>query len=1132
MNEQSIIIPIDIQTLVVPVDGKMQKLNLDSRFNDTNVLGIDQQFNLDDLFDSKKKGTFKKGIHLHWRLPKILRHGISNAQDEMEFPTVPNRWMVIRYQTNINDPKAIPAKAWLIKSDDSADNAQKSANWVVMDEIYEGVEDGYLSQNQGYVFKTIGSNEVWNNEYKDEAANEISLSSVGAANPYFSFIYDDSVDVFGFHDSMDDTSFEDTYTYVVTGWYSNLKNDPMHSETTMNEDLVAKIKKLWQTKTSDTIAKRSIFSTTVHSVLWQENTGSGISNAEVGVVLGNNSTEALSRLIVEQNKNRLIDIDGNIEDYLNALQNHLLENDNDLPDSQTLQAENFKRQFVPRNRGLYWELKKIEQEQALQNEQTKPYFPQDIALVKTLKTLNNYQLSYNEIQQLLLSLQQSFYFDWYKKVLVQTSDIIGYDNTNLNKLLDANLAKMKEEIESKRIELKVLQGQISDQMAIIDQMQFVLTPLRDKSNTTYELIKRAEENYYEPNDPAILLYGEGLGNMSGFNQDVRDIVKCRYENEIHKVLNVNNKNWESKDIFAINGVVIKHSDIPSQTIEDLLFEALLLDSKLADFTAINIDGTGKDKGSQVINDIVNNDVEPAQKALLADIEDYAFQKHIQAWQPVFLLWEVDYITEENEQSTTCRGFIPLTNGVSKNLSQLLSKDTPEKYQQVIAQNLSGLHRQLVAQIQVLQLPPLSYKMDSGNFSTEMKLDKDVLSIIDNTNSNAYHLACNPSQSVFSPVRKGYLKINKLSLIDGFGQEKIVINTVVQKDILLPNSKTSKSNENILLDNKIVQPARIAFQWINETKERLYQDTGKLDHPIVGWFVPNFLDNMLMVYDKQGHELKGLRLISDGNKLEEYYPENEGTLSVADIEAERQKMMPEVIQKILDGLDIKSFMKTTQEVKKKLAGSKVRTDLSAVSLLYGNPVAIANAELSIELLGEAYQNQQWSAIDTPNTGGIYEQEIEVTIGNKKTKEDGLVGFYLNDDYTKLYDSETTVKLKVGSDPINITVLMTAGTSFCIDAHPFLPTKLIQLFPHAVEELTQDINISFMLSPFLANKNRQSVPVPMTQNKWMWVHKSAVDVWEPPKAVVAGSQEDTYDIAGSQLYEGWVKMALFNQPKSKV
>ena len=55
------------------------------------------------------------GVHLHWTLPKSLRHGHQQANSDVDFPLVPDRWVILRAFTDENN-QTVQHTAWILES--------------------------------------------------------------------------------------------------------------------------------------------------------------------------------------------------------------------------------------------------------------------------------------------------------------------------------------------------------------------------------------------------------------------------------------------------------------------------------------------------------------------------------------------------------------------------------------------------------------------------------------------------------------------------------------------------------------------------------------------------------------------------------------------------------------------------------------------------------------------------------------------------------------------------------------------------------------------------------------------------------------------------------------------------------
>lgn len=65
-------------------------------------------------FDTQSHSAPQHGVHLHWALPDALTHSIQQANGSFNFPFVPNRWLVVRFNTTDNQ---WGMKAWVVQSD-------------------------------------------------------------------------------------------------------------------------------------------------------------------------------------------------------------------------------------------------------------------------------------------------------------------------------------------------------------------------------------------------------------------------------------------------------------------------------------------------------------------------------------------------------------------------------------------------------------------------------------------------------------------------------------------------------------------------------------------------------------------------------------------------------------------------------------------------------------------------------------------------------------------------------------------------------------------------------------------------------------------------------------------------------
>jgi hypothetical protein len=1076
----TLIIPISAQVLVVPDSLQIQSLGSRLNNHQNTIVGKELQYDIDAFF-KKPELTRDKGVHLHWRIPALLRHGITDKDNkDVTFPPAPNRWMVVRYQTDIDKDKtkAIPAKVWVVKSDvvnQGADN-----NWM------------HLQGNE-LAFCSAGETTSIDTAYIEvDGYDHVKLHAVAATNPFFSMVYDDSGRMFGLYDDMDGLAYDTQWSYVITGWYSSPEDDPLYPQTKVHKYIVSKVKSQWKGWTTSTTV--SLFHHTIFGVQWRDNVKNGVPEGDVNVCLGQNHADALAAMVRHTYK-----VTGTnqelIESHINALMNNLLEDEKNQPSVEKLKDENHTRLFTPRNSGLRWEIVKKEQDNGASPDEKLPFFPQDEKLLPLLWSINDIQMSLNHDQAVLSGLQQEYYFACYH--------ILGYES------FEKQQSKRLNELEEQVAQLKT---NISNHVSTVNQLQQAIQDQllgNDATAGHYELQEISDHVYWHPSDPAVILYGDGVGTVEKPREDLNTDIMCQPSEFVFADLKI--ENYTYADIFVHDKEHVLIGSDRQSIIDQLVKNAIMTDPGMAVIIALQGDDQ-KEKNDAVIQERKNAIIRPAQSAFLKQFGDSHYSTYIQAWEPVFLAWKLTYSHEGDAgKSVVCKGLSPMTDSVYQHFKVLANDNKCGRF---ISQNLSGFHKFLLSMEPCLQLPPLL-----TDDIVKSIIDTHSMDVLDGS-SEAYALA--PLlNSFFSPYRKGSISIQHLSLIDGFGQEKTIIFDRSSKDIVLPIALgTKKKSEDLIqLPERIIQPCRLVWHWVSNSGQTLYQDTGKMAHPVLGWLVPNLLDNMLMVYNDKGHEIMGIRIINR-EKVKEYFGNESG----------EETLDPRFLT-IINNLDIDHFLKIAYQKQKKITKRKY-INQSAVSMMYGAPVAVATGRISFDILGQPINNP--NEVDTRDLGNMNEATLSFSLGGLNKNDDGMIGYFLNGDaqmHTPDQPSYHAVDVMNPKD-FSVIALINVDAGFHIgERDGKLPTQYVELFAHTIEELTQDIKISFLMCPFMSDKNKSYVPTPYTpESSWQWIHKSGVKVWEKPDAIQYTKPPHHFDYANQYFYEGWIKMHNIQKNKN--
>jgi len=1132
--------------------------------------------------DSNRSVKLEKGIHLHWSLPKALKHSFIKEGGDAKFPYAPNRWMVVRILTD-KGIKDMPSRMWIIKSDENntIKNNKPEPNWIVL-------------KDNKFTFKNLGQAIEWTDKFEDKITEPV-LTGVGAADPYFSSFYPSSRNVFGFHDDMKDIDSDCTMTYVVNGWYSDPDQDPLSvpnftgkpetAEQVSKHQELEWFKQQWNYIEGE-YPDSCLLHSSITSIVWNERLKSGVPDGEVQVYAGNTGIESLSAQIIKSNS---VEKTG-IEELLNALQYQLLEDKENEPGLAAIKKEIHKRGFSPKNRNLFWEIVRTEADDKHleEKQEERPHFPENRVLLQDLKDLNAAQIGKNGIDRAILSLEQEYYFLWYKQAnkTVNNYQIKDFDYEGSRK-------KIIEKIVAAKVDRDLFATEINRHVSALNSYKEL-----SGANAEFELREKLEDRFWEPTDPVLLLCGPGVGNMEKpVFQTANNEINCRTADQI--LTNLQLKVPYAGIFIPVNISTAEFSvpkldasandKIPLEELKALVYETLILDPSLALDIALEAYnkaqlGEEKDKKSEIIisfsNDVIKAQSNPVYAGNAAPHERFAITKWKQAWTPLFMAWDVVYTPHDQDikdmdllentgkwkledglyfknqtakgtgQAISIQGISPFSNSVSANLKRMVPDSISKKYGDLnlIAQSLSGLHKYLLMQRPDIQLPPLNYNSDEDyNFNSDYLIDQGELKMI---GEEGYLLGSNPGTingkdaNIFNPLRSGVLRIKNLSIVDVFGQSKKV---VVDNDKANPEvicSVTLKGAEKdgaavIPLPPRIIQPSRLQFNWLNPGDKVIYQDTGKMDSPILGWLVPNYLDNNILVYDGEGNEVVMLQIVSDiteekGLKLVKNPFPGSDVLPVLTINPQLQRMLDTVNK----GSIASGIMDLAYKINLNITGGNALQNNTA-ALLCGQPLALVRCSIQLESLGLPYFNQRWDKSGKEDTGNIETVKFPLDLGNYMLEKDGLLGYFTDTDdhsfYTtanapdfkfskseSFFKSNNTLKIAINQDPLKVTLLMDPSAGVHLSTG-ILPTKFVELFNHNTSRLLSGLNISFMVAPFIADKADPGIPIPGSINAdWKWTHKSDVTTWQNDADIAEGKNKQISGFKKQQVYEGWLRL----------
>lgn len=1150
----------------------------------------------------------EKGIHLHWTLPKAFRHSFLDEGTETEFPFAPDRWMILRIQTNtgITD---LPSRTWIVESDfeNATENLQTGDASLKPNIVVVGTH--------ALAFKNIGRS-ISYDQYKNTVSKSF-LTAVAPANVGFSSFYPGCRNVFGFHDNLDDLTGDCELTYVVTGWFNNPAADPLaplNFEGIAQTDTQKRRKKeldwfreQWHYQ-GENYPDSCLLHTAVHSVKWNKKESvPAIPLGPVAVYAGNTSIEALSASI-----RREISIKKPaIEELLNALQYQLLEDDHTQPTLASIKEDIHKRGFSTRNGGTIWQINRVENQdkQTPDPNGSSDNFPANTNILADLRALNIVQQQINRLTLETLSWQQEYYLLWNKQAqkIVNTKKNTPIPGFSISEYTDAR-KDARDIIEQNLGE----GGLIRSLQTQADSLKYKLNKYDELkgSPAAFELIEKPDDRFWEPNEPVLLLSGSGIGNTDSISgPGSKKNIDCRTIGQVMTKLELTVISGVEKiavivpvSSFSIPGInALSASIIPAaEEIKKITYESLLFNHSLAltiSLLAYNLAqlGEGKDIDSTEIKEFASTLFTRGQKILAKEIDadtrntaihspaSHSVNKWKQPWSPLMMVygtkffpanpdllnldlaadtahWKLEdnlFFKNQSSNLTETKNLIPFYNtspfssAVFSNLKRLLPSEITDRYgaQNLIAQSLSGLNKVLLQQNPVIQLPPLIYDIPKKlyRYHTDFVIDQAELKDI---GSDGYRLGSLPGDidgnvpAPFYPFRSGWVQIVSLSIIDAFGQEqKVITGSSTPGIVTAENLKGVNTGvENLIpMPPRFLQPTRLKFQWLNDKDQVIYQDTGKLDNPVFGWLVPNFLESSLMVYDGAGNEVIILQITSDLTKAKGInlqaapFP---GLNTAYDLGSN-----PE-LGKFIDSLGsapvVAGLIDLALKINLNITGTSP-VQHNNIALLCGQPIALANCVVQLEQLGMPAFNQSWNKTGKKDTGEIETVKVPLFIGDYAKSKDGLIGYLSDADpvptlnttmnapnfsYSEtepFFKSNSPFKLSISEGPVKLTLMLDPSAGVHISSG-VLPTVFFELFPQNSRSLIDSIDISFLAAPFIAEKVAPGIPVPACMNaSWKFVHKTDVATWQKDQDIDQGKNKQRSTFSKQMIYEGWLKLS---------
>ena len=284
---------------------------------------------------------------------------------------------------------------------------------------------------------------------------------------------------------------------------------------------------------------------------------------------------------------------------------------------------------------------------------------------------------------------------------------------------------------------------------------------------------------------------------------------------------------------------------------------------------------------------------------------------------------------------------------------------------------------------------------------------------------------------------GRLTLTRLRVVDAFGR-LLELPAAALKATRVPSRLADPAQPAALLQPpRLLRPARWYFKWVDAatplgaegTPARIDQVQPELTvNPVAGFLLPDHLDESLECYDALGQPLgELLHEAASGAVLWEIAPLRQGpadagpqfglapaqaalgNFAAALVAADAQARQGQATAGAGQGLETNHSESALSALLRAIDTTLWTVDTFAglgsehVAGLVGHPIAVVRAQLRLELmppddidLSDPDHAAQWDQMQQK----LMAQAFEVRIGELTRSDDGVLGFFVNDDYSRL------------------------------------------------------------------------------------------------------------------------------------
>ncbi len=728
-------------------------------------------------------------------------------------------------------------------------------------------------------------------------------------------------------------------------------------------------------------------------------------------------------------------------------------------------------------------------------------------------------------------------------------------------------------------------------------------------------VARALPRYYFPQDPVLTLRGLNRSLRHGFDgrYEPDETLACRISGDPIPGLE---SLAEGKELTEFR---VDHGGVPREA-EELLFEALLTDpfarTQIAKFAADKRGLPEKEVSRRVDAEarLFLHSLDPKSDAgrltAASLVKGFWASPHAvtvwkQAWVPLYIEWEVELALDdglsnwalgeldyepapgaEPGPSRMLKGRSLLTGSGAKAFANAVSAllEEEDRFERaddgLVDADEESLLRTVISHARVADT--LSAALDGLReqllgFEAQLAIGDDDVEIV-------------PTGTV-TLMRAGRAYLTRLRVVDAFGRPlelpSDALESMIISEAAQPPDELEAPAGTILQPPRILQPSRMMIRFLDAEDDaqeaRIDQsDPSAVRSPVAAWLLPDHVDRALEVFDAAGEPLGQLRHESlGGGVVWEGAPGIPGPIGRAPAETIANFHTTAFVTGLVQRDAAERALEDVERSESPLSAllRVIDTTLWTVdpfgdtgvehfSVITGRPIALVRARLQLDVLSDLDSFDlapDPRAVRQAAYDRLSQLEFEVRLGALTRFEDGLLGYFVNDDYSHFYpvharvpeealpsgphtgylgpaDStaefnenptpkeivtpylvpDPTVAIKPGQT-VYLTLLMNPGSKVHVTAG-ILPRKSIALSRDFIAEALDRIAPSLRMGPVLVDPKTIRMPRPSALPKdQVWTRRKDPISWRDDP-IISATQEALLPDTSPVAQEGYIRVRI--------